>query len=456
MGAEPVIGYKIAGIAGLALLVSVSLKIIRQLEAPLSVLGGLALALLVNPWLLLHSVGGLETILFAGGAILAIWLGLRYARRPTLATGFHLGIVAFILTLVRPEGALIGGLVIILAPLFTKSNLIKWKTILMTVIIFMLPLAGYELFRLLYFQSPFPNTFYVKQTSLVPKMENLKDMILLLGACAPAVFLGLVGFGASLRRRAEDMLLIVLPGLALAGYYFTPNLIMNFQHRFFVLFFAWVYILASLGISLLLKTIVKRKPQMLKTLITIVIIFAFIAVFYPLRYFPEIEKFIKVYSQGLQESHIQLGKLLGENLPEDALIAVGDAGAIPYFSKLPTLDFMMINDPYLAKNPNPNFYLGVDVNYIFARNPQVIVLVSPQPWKPAEYGGGIRQVSWEISQHPGFAEYRIIASHQFGTELGYEQYHLLVAVRKGAIADKLEQALGGWCFEAVLPSTTIP
>jgi arabinofuranosyltransferase len=456
MGIEPVISYKIAGISGLVLLVFFSLRILRQMEVSFSVQGGMALAILLSPWLLLHSASGLETILFAGGAILVIWLGLRHLHRLSLTSGFQLGIAAVILTLIRPEGALIGGLAVILVPLLAKRNKIKWKTNLIALLIFILPLAGYELFRLLYFRSLFPNTFYVKQTGLSPKIDNLKDVVLLLWACIPAVILGLVGFLGFLRRKAEDVVFIFLPALVLTGYYITPNLITNFHHRFFAFFIAWVYLFAGLGVSRLLKAIAKRKPLLRKTSTVIIVLCAFIAVLYPLRYFPEMDKFVKVYSQGLQESHIQLGKLLGKNLPQGTLIAVGDAGAIPYFSQLPTLDFMMINDPYLAKNPNPDFDLGLDIDYIFARQPQVIVLVSPQPWKTIHYSGGIRQVSWDISQYPDFDRYRIVASHQFGYELGYHQYNLLVAAIRGNVADDLEQALAGWSCNRTLPLSTGP
>jgi hypothetical protein len=75
--------------------------------------------------------------------------------------------------------------------------------------------------------------------------------------------------------------------------------------------------------------------------------------------------------EGYQKCNIPLGKWLKKNIPPDALLAVSDVGAIPYFSGLRTLDIhpQSLTDLYIAKN-------GFSIDYVAGRNPDVIVLPS--------------------------------------------------------------------------------
>jgi hypothetical protein len=55
------------------------------------------------------------------------------------------------------------------------------------------------------------------------------------------------------------------------------------------------------------------------------------------------------------------------------LIVYGDAGAIPYYSKLRTVDFGQLNDEYLARR-RPD--LAARSEYFFSRNAGVAVITS--------------------------------------------------------------------------------
>jgi len=77
---------------------------------------------------------------------------------------------------------------------------------------------------------------------------------------------------------------------------------------------------------------------------------------------------------------VALGRWLGASLPAGTLLAVSDAGAMPYYSNLPTLD------------TNPHSLLDLTIaqhgwssDYFFERNPGVVIFVSFSLVEPRFY-----------------------------------------------------------------------
>ena len=84
-----------------------------------------------------------------------------------------------------------------------------------------------------------------------------------------------------------------------------------------------------------------------------------------------------------------IGKMLGKGFKkEQPLTAISAAGAIPYASKLPSLDMLGINDYYLPRHKSADFgkgYIGHELGegaYIWSQNPDLIIFTSP-------YGGEV-------------------------------------------------------------------
>jgi hypothetical protein len=81
---------------------------------------------------------------------------------------------------------------------------------------------------------------------------------------------------------------------------------------------------------------------------------------------------------------ITVGKWLKKNVPPNTLIAVDAAGAVPFFSELPTIDMFGMNDEYIAHGSNPNLGLGVaghekfDLKYVLARRPRYLVVTGKE------------------------------------------------------------------------------
>jgi arabinofuranosyltransferase len=72
----------------------------------------------------------------------------------------------------------------------------------------------------------------------------------------------------------------------------------------------------------------------------------------------------------------RFGLWLRTHLEPGSLIAVGPAGAIPYYSRLPSLDMWGLTDAHIARTPRFRFQPGhdrFDAAYVLSRRPRVIV-----------------------------------------------------------------------------------
>ena len=72
------------------------------------------------------------------------------------------------------------------------------------------------------------------------------------------------------------------------------------------------------------------------------------------------------------------GIYLQENYPPDTLVALNPAGIIPYYSQLPTIDMLGLNDTYIAHHGKRDRSLRYghqagDGEYVLSREPDVIL-----------------------------------------------------------------------------------
>ena len=133
--------------------------------AAIELIGGERFVAAIASWLLLLSkpfavwaTSGLETPLF--GAVVLAALIAEARDRPTLAL-----LAAATSVLVRPEGVLLGAIVILL---FFYRSAAEWKKGLLLMAGYAGFLAALTLFRLTYFGAPLPNTFYAKVGGAMP------------------------------------------------------------------------------------------------------------------------------------------------------------------------------------------------------------------------------------------------------------------------------------------------
>jgi hypothetical protein len=104
------------------------------------------------------------------------------------------------------------------------------------------------------------------------------------------------------------------------------------------------------------------------------------------------------------------GQRVGEMLKKgfgkyQPLLAVDTAGSLPYWSELPSLDMLGLNDYYIARHPPAVMGAGPighelgNGQYVFDRKPDLIMFCSPWGWRNACFQSGI-----QMQQMPEFFE----------------------------------------------------
>jgi len=340
----------------------------------------LTLALLAfNPTYTRSMVEGLETALFTFlmlATVALAWVETRGAR-PAFPWS---GLAAGLLMLTRPDGLLFVPVIAVWAAWRFHRRGAGWPAILRWAAGFLgiggLLAGGWFIWHYFYYGALLPNTYYAKTdvdllTRLARgadsglKLWNLSGGVLLAGV----IVLGLVFFAADAEWWALMLAVIaarvafhLYSGGSVIGYlrFLTPaipplaalaavSIAGIWQKRHAVRFLAPAPAAALLGALLVIQTGA-----------------------------PNIVRWYDISQQqmaGLTQGHIALGKHLAQIAPPGASLAIQDAGAVPYYSKLPTIDIVGLNDAHIAHLPG-DLYQKTDVPYVLAHKPTYIVLVS--------------------------------------------------------------------------------
>ena len=91
-------------------------------------------------------------------------------------------------------------------------------------------------------------------------------------------------------------------------------------------------------------------------------------------------KSVASYRAGLNRGHIALGSWLAENYSQETLMAIGDAGAVPFFSGLATIDLWGLNDRAIEHMPGEYGQRSGTADYVLGRRPELIVIWSKVPF----------------------------------------------------------------------------
>ena len=389
---------------------------------------GSAIALILYftaPFMFTHEWSGLETTMFATAMLLPIYAFVSQRRALFLFS------IVF-LSLVRPEGV---PFAIVLLLLYRPFS---WKSVL----VYVVPLAAYTLWRWMYYGQLLPNTYYAKhvgsdvsfydyaalgirrwlqyggflldsanavRSGTVSLTYNLSDLYdfwaqyLLKPALAALVVLA----WGSIRRNKYLTAATAAFCLFCVMSYLAFKLEMNFSHRFFVPF----YPIAILGVGGLMK----NAGTSLRLVLAVVFL-----VMPQLRtnmdhVVNERESYYaSTYKRMLEEEHVAIGRYLEEKIPPgEWLVVYADAGAVPYYARLKTVDFGGLNDGYLARE-RPGAKETRD--YFFSRNPAAIVLTE----EPPSIGRDLTTLNG-ILKDPRFGRYSLVRTYGSTAREGYFQ-----------------------------------
>jgi len=333
----------------------------------------------VAPWLVLASTAfqrwstaGLETPLFMALVTAALAAVLR--RRLLLAS-----VVLVLATLTRPEGVLLAGLVFGFALLLDRGPGPRpWRPM----ILYGVALVALTAFRLLYYGSPLPNTFYAKVGGVpmtwgvlyaVDFLANGAALLLppaLLALAAPrrwgiaaawvaAGFVYVVWIGGDALGHSR-LLLPVLPALAAMAVVGAARALDRAAG------------LGALALGCLGLCVVWSIYGTVPT--------SLVALRHPKR--ERVLHETRRFDAGFEEVGYGKAMVLRQRGERDALVAIGAIGAFGFYSQLPILDILGLVDPEIARSrpdahsPRPALpgHQRWNTAAVFQRRPKYILI----------------------------------------------------------------------------------
>jgi arabinofuranosyltransferase len=313
----------------------------------------------------IHAVSGMETsayIFLLTGLVTLAYLALKGSR----AAQNWLPLMALAAGLARPEANLTAVLLISTVFYFAPRR----KSFLLRVaLLYVLPGALYFFWRWQYFGVFLPLPFYIKTGGPgLPGLGMVRSFVIFLLANL-GIYMGIGMAGEKIARRL--LLLALLPNLA---FFLFSYPVMEYDYRFLYPLLPLALLLTGMGLAMALKLSQERVGGRLGALapawlgVLVVMMFAS-------QNLPRDERLFAHkldYVQGMARAHYAIGHILSRVTHDSAtpVLAVTDAGAMPYYSGWRTIDGGGLNDASIALN-------RVDpLSYIFQQQPEVLVLTS--------------------------------------------------------------------------------
>jgi len=421
-GSDAVVAAKVMGV-GLALLTAATCLATawslgegadpadRWLSASLA-----ATVFAVYPLTAVHAVSGMDTALAAFLVSLLGWLVVRGGRVPAPA----IPCCALLLGLARPELNL-ASLAFIIA-VFRRLQGDGRRRFLRSVLLwYVLPGALYFAWRVSYYGALLPLPFYVKGATLEPRglLSALYFGVEVAGCFGLLLAVAVV----NLNSRCVPILSAVLVVLL---YLLHPEHVMGFGHRFFHPLVPLIAALSARGAVLLLSAVRERLGARRVALAHVgLLVVGLTPVVYHYQF---VWQEFRQYARGMGNAHVRLGKLLSKYAAgEGTVLAIRDAGAVPYYSDWETVDCAGLNDPHIAR-------AGVAApSYVFERRPCLVVLQSRRPDKFQPH---------EASEQALFDECVRRGMSSVGTlEFKRDYYLWLMAYPDSALANALKAEL---------------
>jgi hypothetical protein len=364
-GIDPTVWSRLLGIAFGVLGILVLVRfIVRREGGGFAAANVAALLLVLSPAYAAWATGGLETQLFT----LLVTLGwTRYLEETSGETPRRAlsGILFGLATLTRPEG------LIFMAATLLHRTAVAWfdeRRVRPTRWEwgwfggFLLPVIPHEIWRWTYYGWPLPNTYYVKvgaeglwrSGAHYLRVWATDHSVWLL----PIAFAFIPGWIRGGPRRGRSLL--VLYAVLLIAHVVRVGGDFMELHRYFVPILPGLALLSALGLRGIAVRLSRSDPRAWGTAVLFLAYLSALGI-----RAVQVERRVDVpYSKrGIDSirqldiiAHVwsQVGRWLAENKPPDTSIAVNAAGAIPYYSRLTTLDVLGLNDAYIAHEVIPD------------------------------------------------------------------------------------------------------
>ena len=386
------------------------------------------LILATQPVFILNSGDGMETPLFV---VLMVECLLALQADPDRRGGVKVGLLVAGMSLTRPESLPLLVAIPALVLLADRRDATRAGQLKDWMRAFVLCGVGvvllHELFRWGYYGDPLPNTYYAKATGsqldrIASGARDVSQFLFENPWRAPVaiwVCIGLASFATLRLAQARDPRttrwlggLWLMIAFRLSFDLWSGSDAMG-RHRFLAPLLVPLAILADEGARSLWKGPGRA----------VVVGLAVLCLYFNITGHSNHAWSIGEYRKGLERAHIELGTWLTEKYPAETVISVSDAGAIPFYSGMTTIDMWGLNDRTIAHMPGEYGMKDAMPDYVFGRDPDVIVLWNQVPFLEALPEGrdhrkarvvGGSQLDVMIAKHPQFgSDYRFAREFVF-------------------------------------------
>lgn len=366
LGLDPLQGAKALGVSSY-LATAALLLVIQRHIAPSTTnaqKAALLLMLFSFPLLALWAPAAMEGILYALLITASCYAYFSASNTASLKDYCIAGLLFGSLILTRPEGAAFIGAIII----YESSRIILkkptyWKGLALIFLIYSSVLIMLLLWRHTTYDQFFPTTVSAKTGNLEQQIKH--------GAGYVARF-SFVYFYLVIPYLAASIFLLRRGGLEgwwtwlvliFASGYTAFNILVGGD---WMIGFRFLMPITPILISVLALALQSGKKNFFVVFVTCFVLYSF--------WLSNTLYKVAAAERMATEGDIIMGKHIANmKLPTHSKIAVVDAGAIPYFSGLPTIDMVGLNNKHISKVPG-GFMSKWDNNYVLSEKPAVIQL----------------------------------------------------------------------------------
>jgi len=355
LGKDPVLASKLVSIGAALLSIAIVYHCGRRKRA-IAVVAASGMAL--NPAFALLTVQGMETTLTALWVLCACMLCILLLERYTTMRGALFATTLLLAFLTRPDTLVFA---VVLAPgalLITRRK----ELAIVLLVLFVLPVLVYMVWRTGYYGYLLPNTFYIKEGgglfSLAGTMMVIGYLALML---APYLSLMLVGDRPSKLPKGVALVFIAL-SLFLSIYCFIEP-VQGFLFRFEMPTFPTFLALLALCVQ---EPPLPNPARRIMSKGVLVLILCTLLVIYPLHTLPKADYEMQ---KRTQFDRVVMGKALSALSDEGYTMFVTESGALPYYSRWRAVDYLGLNSEYIAHH-------GLDESYLEKLRPDLVMIIT--------------------------------------------------------------------------------
>lgn len=315
----------------------------------------------------IHAVAGMETALAALLLVLTAWFLIRFQQGHSAGCAWGAALSALAVGLTRPEANAV--VVAAIGACLVSGDRTGRRRLLRAALLgYVLPGALFMAARTFYYGELLPLPFHLKvgQASALAGAGEVWRFLVRLGpSLGICVLLGML-------QPARALLPVVSMCAAQLAFFVWPAHIMGFDHRYLFPVFPLLVVLAVYGLETLRDRCAAMRAFPIRVCqVASWLLVAACAISWSRGMSDRLADRLR-YARGLAQAHVALGHRLRASADggRRPLLAIADAGAVPFYSGWQTLDTFGLNDRHIALSGRH------DVEYVLEQSPDVIVLIS--------------------------------------------------------------------------------